>query len=315
MSPSGYGVCFGSRISMVRVHSSRLMRKDSLNAGLFSIIQDMLKNRKALIIILILISFPVCAFSDSLFSSYDFTFYKTVYESLNIMDSSRFGFDYTGFGFVGSENTNGLFIRMGIQMPYTTLFNLFTSEDKPVSSPEDSSEQDKEGIEVTTGSDLALTNEYLITFTFGPAIRHVFSPDFSFYAGAGARVAEYITTNVNMATEIKSTTYDTSLSLDVEVGFTFNIEQNISCRIGFYSTFEILSYSYTTSFDDGKKEFSTSDIHLNAIATGQTRKNLSGTGYVSVAKTFSSEFSQYVYTYSITSREIGKGELSVAEVR
>ena len=62
--------------------------------------------------------------AESVFSNYDFTFYRTVSESLAISDSSTIGFDYTGFGFVGTRNTSGLFLRIGIQLPYTTLTNI-----------------------------------------------------------------------------------------------------------------------------------------------------------------------------------------------
>lgn len=248
--------------------------------------------------------------AQSVFSNYDFTFYRTVSESLAISDSSTIGFDYTGFGFVGTRNTSGLFLRIGIQMPYTTLTNIVEgiSGDGTSGMDEDEGEEAGDGLEISTGSSGDSSQmEYRLTFVLGPGIRYVFSPFFDFYAGIGPKLEEHIMSTSYSHSSRSESTYNTSLALDMDIGFKFNLEKNTSCRIGVYSTFEILSYTYSKIVDGAQEAFTTSNIHLNAIATGQTRNPLSAVGYISVGKTFNSELRGYVYRYETTSPVLGQG--------
>lgn len=248
--------------------------------------------------------------AESVFSNYDFTFYRTVSESLAISDSSTIGFDYTGFGFVGTRNTSGLFLRIGIQLPYTTLTNIVEgiSGGGSTGMDEDEGEEPGEGLEISTGSSGDSSQmEYRLTFVLGPGIRYVFSPFFDFYAGIGPKLEEHIMSTSYSHSSRSESTYNTSLALDMDIGFKFNLEKNTSCRIGVYSTFEILSYTYSKIVDGAQEAFTTSNIHLNAIATGQTRNPLSAVGYISVGKTFNSELKGYVYRYETTSPVLGQG--------
>lgn len=248
--------------------------------------------------------------AESVFSNYDFTFYRTVSESLAISDSSTIGFDYTGFGFVGTRNTSGLFLRIGIQLPYTTLTNIVEgiSGGGSTGMDEDEGEEPGEGLEISTGSSGDSSQmEYRLTFVLGPGIRYVFSPFFDFYAGIGPKLEEHIMSTSYSHSSRNESTYNTSLALDMDIGFKFNLEKNTSCRIGVYSTFEILSYTYSKIVDGTQEAFTTSNIHLNAIATGQTRNPLSAVGYISVGKTFNSELRGYVYRYETTSPVLGQG--------
>lgn len=248
--------------------------------------------------------------AESVFSNYDFTFYRTVSESLAISDSSTIGFDYTGFGFVGTRNTSGLFLRIGIQLPYTTLTNIVEgiSGGGSTGMDEDEGEEPGEGLEISTGSSGDSSQmEYRLTFVLGPGIRYVFSPFFDFYAGIGPKLEEHIMSTSYSHSSRSESTYNTSLALDMDIGFKFNLEKNTSCRIGVYSTFEILSYTYSKIVDGTQEAFTTSNIHLNAIATGQTRNPLSAVGYISVGKTFNSELRGYVYRYETTSPVLGQG--------
>lgn len=248
--------------------------------------------------------------AESVFSNYDFTFYRTVSESLAISDSSTIGFDYTGFGFVGTRNTSGLFLRIGIQLPYTTLTNIVEGISGGGTSgmDEDEGEEAGDGLEISTGSSGDSSQmEYRLTFVLGPGIRYVFSPFFDFYAGIGPKLEEHIMSTSYSHSSRNESTYNTSLALDMDIGFKFNLEKNTSCRIGVYSTFEILSYTYSKIVDGAQEAFTTSNIHLNAIATGQTRNPLSAVGYISVGKTFNSELRGYVYRYETTSPVLGQG--------
>ena len=91
------------------------------------------------------------------------------------------------------------------------------------------------------------------------------------------------------------------------MGVKFNMENNTSVRIGIYSTFEVLSYNYMINSRDGKEDYTTSDIRLNIIASGDARQPLSAVGYISLGKTFSSSNVETVYRYEITSSIPGTG--------
>lgn len=333
--------------------------------------------------------------ADSIFSAYDFTFYETVSQSLAIMDSSTIGFDYTGFGFIGDDNPYGLFMRIGVQMPYSSLANLFTgrrggssqttpsgqdgTQATPDAQPPSTSDggittdapslpssdmaatatrsparampsmdmstdsgndgttgippmtqiptqgsegtgdvtepaQPSEDLGLVTGTstDDTLDSEYRLTFILGPAIRHVFNRYFDFYAGIGPKIEEYVTMDSSTVAGGRTTRFDTVLAIDFDFGVKFNLEDNTSCRVGVYSTYELLSYTYTVVDGiDGEKATSTSDIHLNVIASGDSRIPLSAIGYVSMGTTFSSSMKRNVYRYETTSPEVGEGTLTV----
>ena len=56
-----------------------------------------------------------------------------------------------------------------------------------------------------------------------------------------------------------------------------------------------------------KEDYTTSDIRLNIIASGDAREPLSAVGYISLGKTFSSSNVETVYRYEITSSIPGTG--------
>ncbi len=59
-----------------------------------------------------------------IFPTYDFTFYRTIEDSVAIANSEKFGVDYTGYGFIGRTSNSGLYLRFGVQTPYQTIFNI-----------------------------------------------------------------------------------------------------------------------------------------------------------------------------------------------
>ena len=261
------------------------------------------KLRKAALSAILIIAMSTgCLFSESVFSNYDFTFYNTVSQSLAIMDSSTFGLDFTGFGFIGNSRTNGLFVRIGLQAPLTTIGNIWQI------GKDETQPSDEEDVTITTGDeDIDLSNEFRFTLILGPAVRYVFSPSFDAYAGIGFKVEEHIITVDDPSSAYKSTSYGTQLAVDCDMGVKFNIENNTSVRIGIYSTFEVLSYNYMVNSWDGKEDYTTSDIRLNIIASGDAREPLSAVGYISLGKTFSSSNVETVYRYEITSSIPGTG--------
>ncbi|MGN0907848.1 MAG: hypothetical protein ACI4NM_11940, partial [Bullifex sp.] len=77
--------------------------------------------RKKLLLIILLLTALFSVNAESILATYDFTFYKTVSESLQISSKEKIGFDYTGFGFLGENRKDGIFLRIGIQAPYKSL--------------------------------------------------------------------------------------------------------------------------------------------------------------------------------------------------
>ena len=239
--------------------------------------------------------------AEGLFSNYDFTFYKTVSESLAIQDSSSLGLDYTGFGFIGESRTNGLFVRLGFQVPYSTLENVLYGEDATL---------DDDDFTLTTGQDAdVFENEYRFTVLLGPALRYVWSASFDAYAGIGLKLEEDISMLASGRGGWSNNSYSTYLALDFDIGFKFNLEQNTSCRIGIYGTFELMSYTYSTTSINGDIQSDTDNVHLNIIASGNSRSPLEAVGYISLGKTFSSAMRPVYYRYETTSPVLGQGTL------
>lgn len=58
------------------------------------------------------------------FPSYDFTFFKTSDETLTSLTKEDVGIDITGYGFIGTQSKNGIYMRIGIQTPFDTLLKL-----------------------------------------------------------------------------------------------------------------------------------------------------------------------------------------------
>ena len=278
---------------------------------------------KKLYLIILLILTLSALNAESFFSNYDFTFYKTVLESLNIMDDNSIGFDYTGFGFIGNRNTSGLIVRLGIQAPYTTLENIFIKDDSATTTPETNEDSESKNPALTVSYltsnptlEAAKTStnekyEFIFTLMIGPAVHYIINPQLDAYAGIGLKLREHITTEGSLNSRDSITSYDTAITADFDLGFKINLETHTSIRFGLYGTYDVVSYLYTSypETSEEKSISSTSNLHINLIAFGEFRAPLTATGYISMGKTFSSLIKDKKYKYEITGRTLGKGEL------
>ncbi len=282
--------------------------------------------RKLLSTILLLIIASTLS-AASFFSDYDFTFYKTIYNSLT-GDKSALALDYTGFGFMGQKSSNGLFVRIGMKAPYSTLANLIpkktesdSSTATEITSPTDVSTDSNRSNNATIITSSADDSEELIekdfTFTLllGPAWRYVISSFLDTYAGLGLKIEEHMLLESSRNSSSSNSTFDTTIAADFDIGIKFNLERNASCRIGLYGSYDLLSYTYNNSKKvvDGKEEVtqSTSNVHINMIAYGKARTPLSVVGYISMGKTFSSRNKQYEYRYENTTTKLGGGTSTI----
>ncbi len=289
--------------------------------------------RKLLSIILLIIiatSLPAASF----FSDYDFTFYKTIFNSLT-GDKSALALDYTGFGFIGNRSSNGLFVRIGLKAPYSTFANLIpkktestSSDATELTSPADDQMTPNEviaDISKSSGttilespaedSEELIEKDFTFTLLLGPAWRYVISSFLDTYAGLGLKIEEHMLLESSRNSSSSNSTFDTTIAADFDIGIKFNLERNASCRIGLYGSYDLLSYTYNNSKKvvDGKEEVtqSTSNVHINMIAYGKARTPLSVVGYISMGKTFSSRNKQYEYRYENTTTKLGGGTSTI----
>lgn len=285
--------------------------------------------RRKLLLSIIFLLIATLLPAVSFFSDYDFTFYKTVFNALK-GDKSTIALDYTGFGFITSKSSNGLFMRIGLKAPYSSLANLIPkkAEDTSVLATEIGSPSDSQQIPLDSGNTSLISTEHKDTedlikkdFTFtmilGPAWRYIITPFLDTYAGIGMKIEEHILIETNKDASSEYSAFDTTIAADFDIGVKFNLERNASCRIGLYGSYDLLSYTYSTvkSSVDGKEtvDQSTSNVHINMIAYGKARTPLSTIGYISMGKTFSSRNKQYEYRYENTTSKVGGGIITTAE--
>lgn len=81
------------------------------------------------VIILVLLSTIQPLLFGAIFSGYDFTFFPTVSDSLMSTEGDNLGVDYTGYGFIGQESKTGIYLRIGLQAPYSSLISIFSPPD------------------------------------------------------------------------------------------------------------------------------------------------------------------------------------------
>ena len=322
MSPSGYGACFGSRISMVRVHSSRLYWYlrwyqffycfSSDFPHVTSAVQNCynLSMKKALSFLLIYIVLSL-TLKASIFSGYDFTFFSSVVESIAISDSERIGFDYTGYGYLG-DMTTGIFLRLGVQAPYSTL--LYTLDDIMGSMNSDTSSDLEQGVFDENQIESRI-REYKFLIALGPSFRRFVSPTLSWYMGLGLRAEIDRTAYINDSSS-RNITFRYLVSTDVDFGFRLTADIHTTFRIGVYFTrpLFILDQSYV-SRDGGNSESEfvfTQNIYPDLNSSDTT---LNAVGYISLGHTYTSYLDPVPYRYVITSRNFGEGRLEMMNIR
>lgn len=240
--------------------------------------------------------------TDSL-SKYDFTFYKTVSQSLNIVNKEKFGFDYTGFGFIG-QSKKGVFLRFGIQTPYISITSLV----KPIETQQEIEEDGKTKLTITKEK----ISDISISFILGSAKRYIFDNVLDFYLGYGFMFAykRYSNNNLNNSIILKLSDFD--LSLDFDVGAKFLIVKNHSLRIGIYGSYELFSYSSANiefkNIDDIEPIFYY-EANLELFGDDNGRIPIKFFGYISMGTTFTNKQYKKTYIYQITEKGTFKSEV------
>lgn len=295
--------------------------------------------KKFLLLLLFLVLTTNVAFSG-IFSDYDFTFYKTISQSLQVFDSNKIGFDYTGFGFLGERERSGMFIRFGFQTP----FSMKKGEDKVKDTIEPDTPEIEEGDieEVTvpnpttipsitgptssssaTSSDKQPSTEvdnhekkekefssrnYSFTFIMGPATRIITADRIYMYMGAGLRFSHNILFVTNPLLNQETVEYKTQIGFDIDVGARFDINEKTSCRVGLYATSTLMSLDYLVdkSTPEGKTH---SSVFFDIFNPKSNSAPINPHAYVSMGTHFTSTWKEKHYRYEITSSKLFTGTI------
>ena len=258
------------------------------------VILNSMKKRSLALIICILSLLPLTA---GIFSGYDFTYFNSVAPtSLYSMDAQKLGIDITGYGFLGNM-TSGIYLRFGVQSPYTTLMKLF-EEENPGESGSDLLQDSQ------MGETPRAPYEFKVLFSGGPAFRRFVSPTLSWYMGMGIMVEQdrkIMPSEVETKTERAMETRNT-VAFDLDFGFRLSAHEHSVLRIGAYLTRPLFILT-ENRYGMEEPKFSFEQNIFNPV--GEVGFDVSG--YISLGHTYMSDSYTDVYTYTITSSEFGTG--------
>lgn len=247
----------------------------------------------ALVTSLILIS--TALFAKNSLSGYDITFYKTVSESLSIANKEKFGFDYTGFGFIGDKSKDGIFLRLGLQTPLLS----FTTLVRPLEITEEIEEEDGIISEKTIQERIS---DITLTVVLGNAKRYIFDKRLDFYLGYGFNIKGRFYSNSILTDKMKVESSEFTISFDVDAGVKFLLKKNHSLRIGVYGTYSIFGYTSTSViFEDEKiNRIYESVLSFLFVENENNLKPIKFTGYISMGTTFTNKQFSKRYKYTIS---------------
>ena len=256
----------------------------------------------------IIILFLPFALNAALFSGYDFTFFDSVAESVAISDSERIGFDYTGYGYFG-DMTTGIFIRLGIQAPYSTLLYTFDDLIGKNNEPTTDTVTDQEQSTIDGNQLENRLREYKFLIAIGPSFRRFVSPALSWYMGIGIKAEIDRTTYITNAS-LRDIEISYLVSTDIDFGFRITADIHTSLRIGAYLTRPLFTLNQSYSVRDGE-ESESEFTFLQNIYPDMNRedKTTNIVGYISLGHTYTDYLERIPYRYTITTREMGQGVL------
>ena len=233
---------------------------------------------------------------------YDITFSKTINDSLMVIDSEKFGIDYTGYGYLGHSRT-GLYMRFGFQAPFSSLELLL---DGSREIPGEWAGEDTEKIRNM------LETSFRISAAAGPAFRSYLSDRMLWYMGLGISGSlDY----ANRAGEIIAAVsyFDIDIGMSFDMGFRFELEEHTTIKIGLSIESLIFSVNFLTyaSGDGGNELLSKPSMIPYLFLPDEMKANTKALGYISLGHTFRSGYSDTVYRYSTVSPDTGNGKLEI----
>ena len=254
---------------------------------------DMARKIMAIAFLLLAASLP----AEPMFPGYDITFFRTITDSLMVNDDKRFGIDYTGYGFVGEEMTTGVYMRIGLQAPYSSLSALFEDEEESeIEAGEPSPESVKTMLETSFSASVSI----------GPAFRHIIGDDMIWYMGAGFLIsADY--SNIEQKGSSVSTYLEMDLGMDLDMGFRINLAKHTTLRIGIHSIAPlfILQFDSMSYIGEDERQSSLSaNLIPNMFLPADKREGFATEGYISLGHTYRSRSSERTYRYRVSDRTL-----------
>ena len=247
---------------------------------------------KKVLLSLLLILLPSALFC-AMFPGYDFTFFETVSEdSLQINTDDTFGLDYTGYGFIGSDMTTGIYLRLGIQAPYSSILSVFDDED-----------------EETIQENLERSFRFLTSL--GPSFRRAIGDDAIWYMGLGAAYKLDYSDRQSVQTDTKYTYLDMSFGFDFDMGIRIDAAGSSTVRIGVHGAYTFFSVKLDIlSPRNGEGERSTTGVMIpNMFLPKGVKQPFKAEGYISLGHTFRKDRKEVKKKYIITTPERFSGIL------
>ena len=237
----------------------------------------------------------------AMFPGYDFTFSETVSsDSLMSLEGDVLGLDYTGYGYIGGESRTGIYLRLGIQAPYSSIVDIFSIED-PLLDPEKAAEN--------------LERSFTISIGAGPAFRKFIGDAAIWYMGMGAAFSMDYTNRQAMHADMQNTYLDMDFGADLDMGIRIDVEDTTTLRIGVHGIFTFFSIRAAISSPrsmEGERVTEAEMIPHIFLPHGE-RKPLQAEGYISLGHTFRKDWGAEPMRYVITSPEPFTGTLGPQE--
>ena len=209
----------------------------------------------------------------AIFPGYDFTFFETVSsDSLMSLDGDNLGLDYTGYGFFGGEARTGIYLRLGVQAPYSSLLSIFSIDDAA------SDERMQENLE----------KSFKFSVSAGPSFRKFIGEEAIWYMGLGAAYSLDYQDRESSLTDTKHTFLDMNFGFDFDMGIRIDVEKRTTVRIGVHGAFTFFSINAEVlSPRNGLGESSTTAVMIpNMFLPPGVKQPFQAEGYISLGHTF-----------------------------
>ena len=235
--------------------------------------------------------------SIAMLPGYDFTFFKTINDSLMVNTDKQFGIDYTGYGFIGHGMNTGIYLRLGLQAPFSSLASLFDGEEEKDSMM--LSEELQSPDEIKT----MLETSFVASLSIGPAFRHYIGDSVMCYLGIGFST-EVDYDNIQQRSNEVSTELSMRFSIDMDLGFRIDITDRTTLRIGLHALpllAEVDIDSTRLTFEDGSStDLTNAYIVPNIFLPADRREAMEAGGYISLGHTFRERAEKVSYRYRVS---------------
>ncbi len=245
----------------------------------------------AAILLLMMLAAPLCA---ALFPGYEFSFIETAGNTSlkSSFSNGDIGLDYTGFGFVGSDTTTGIYLRIGLQAPYRSLLSLFTGQ------------KDPDPMKTETH----LRRTFLFAGAIGPAMRSSISEGVTWYMGIGASIIARYSDRIYSSADYSHNRLEMNLGWCFDTGLRFHIRRNMSFNIGLLASSVVISLDISRNLGSGEESIEM--IPYLFTMKDKTGENLfNACCYISLGHTFGPKRDVPEKRYIITTSESFTGIL------